>query len=187
MILVSAFFTSKSAACISLRRMFSTSSPTYPASVKAVASAMAKGTLRILASVWARRVLPLPVGPMSNMLDFELRAVRCLGAHRDPLVVVVDGDGEDPLRLVLSNDVLVEDAVDLTGLGEVVVLEELGSRELLVYDLVAELDALVADVDARARYEPDLALALPAERALQLIGRILMRLFPSPIHRPCIP
>src|SRR5215217_967609 len=103
----------------------------------------------------------------------ELRAVRGLGAHRDPLVVVVDGDGEDPLRLVLSDDVLVEDAVDLTGLGEVVVLEELGSRELLVYDLVTELDALVADVDARARYElPDLALALPAERALQLIRRI---------------
>jgi hypothetical protein len=73
--------------------------------------------------------------------------------------VVVDGDGEDPLRLVLSNDVLVEDAVDLTGLGEVVVLEELGSRKLLVYDLVAELDALVADVDARACYE--LPISLP--------------------------
>jgi len=48
--------------------MFSTSSPTYPASVRLVASAMVKGTLRKRARLWARRVLPLPVGPMSRML-----------------------------------------------------------------------------------------------------------------------
>jgi hypothetical protein len=50
--------------------MFSTSSPTYPASVSEVASAMANGTFRILARVCARRVLPEPVGPISRMLDF---------------------------------------------------------------------------------------------------------------------
>ena len=31
---------------------------------------MAKGTSRILARVWAIRVLPVPVGPISRMFDF---------------------------------------------------------------------------------------------------------------------
>ena len=42
----------------SLTRMFSTSSPTYPASVSVVASAMVNGTSRIRASVCASSVLP---------------------------------------------------------------------------------------------------------------------------------
>ena len=41
-----------------------------PASVSVVASAMAKGTFRSLASVWARSVLPEPVGPSIRMLLF---------------------------------------------------------------------------------------------------------------------
>src|SRR6266511_1134828 len=49
--------------------MFSTSSPTYPASVSAVASAIANGTLSIRARVCARCVLPHPVGPISRMFD----------------------------------------------------------------------------------------------------------------------
>ncbi len=64
--------TSPSAAVISLSRMFSTSSPTYPASVRVVASAMAKGTSRKRARVCASRVLPVPVGPSSRMLDFAI-------------------------------------------------------------------------------------------------------------------
>ena len=50
--------------------MFSTSSPTYPASVRLVASAIAKGTLRNFAKVCASRVFPEPVGPISSTLDF---------------------------------------------------------------------------------------------------------------------
>ncbi len=50
--------------------MFSTSSPTYPASVSVVASAMVNGTFRMRASVWASSVFPLPVGPRSRMFDF---------------------------------------------------------------------------------------------------------------------
>ena len=92
--------------------------------------------------------------------------------------MVVDGDGQDLLRVFLADHVLVEDAVYLPRLGEVVVLEDLGARELLVDDLVAQLDALVADIDAGAGYElPDLALALTAKRALQLIRRI-----PHPLY-----
>ena len=50
--------------------MFSTSSPTYPASVKVVASAIVNGTFRIFARVWASKVLPEPVGPIRRMFDF---------------------------------------------------------------------------------------------------------------------
>ena len=47
----SALLISKSAACIRVKRIFSTSSPTYPASVNVVASAIAKGTCNIFANV----------------------------------------------------------------------------------------------------------------------------------------
>ena len=50
--------------------MFSTSSPTYPASVNVVASAIAKGTCKIFANVCANKVLPQPVGPSNKTLLF---------------------------------------------------------------------------------------------------------------------
>ena len=63
---------SKSAACSSLSSRFSTSSPTYPASVNVVASPMANGTLRMRANVRASNVLPEPVGPINRMFDFSI-------------------------------------------------------------------------------------------------------------------
>src|SRR5215203_1505503 len=162
MIPVSAFLTSKSAAWISLRRMFSTSSPTYPASVSAVASAIANGTLRIRASVCARRVLPQPGGPSSMMLDFWSSTSSSS-----------DCDRESALGGLLSDHVLVEDGVDLPRLGQALELERGGRRELLVDDLVAEIDALVADVDAWPGDQLlDLSLGLPAEAAEKLLVRI---------------
>ena len=53
----------------SLVSRLSTSSPTYPASVKVVASPMTTGTFSTLASAWTRSVLPEPVGPISRTLD----------------------------------------------------------------------------------------------------------------------
>ena len=50
--------------------MFSTSSPTYPASVNVVASAIANGTFSIFARVCASKVFPQPVGPNNNTLLF---------------------------------------------------------------------------------------------------------------------
>ena len=49
---------------------------------------------------------------------------------------------------LLTDDVVVQELVDLTGLGQLVELELGGLRQLLFDDLVAEVDALVADVDA---------------------------------------
>src|SRR4029078_3444347 len=86
----------------------------------------------------------------------------------DPLVVGVDGAGEDLLGLLLADDVLVEGELDLARVGE------LGSRRpglrllehLLFDDLLAEGDALVADVDTLPGDQlPELPLALAAERA----------------------
>ncbi len=60
--------------------MFSTSSPTYPASVSVVASTMVNGTESNLASVCASSVLPVPVGPISMMFDlFSSTSLRLRG------------------------------------------------------------------------------------------------------------
>src|SRR5438105_844978 len=68
----------------------------------------------------------------------------------DALVVVVDGDREDLLGAVLPDHVVVEEGLDLhrrrQGDGGAVLLP----LALLGDDVVAELDALVADVDGGA-------------------------------------
>src|SRR3712207_1587335 len=103
----------------------------------------------------------------------RLVAAAALTAGLHPLVVVVDRDRERALGLLLPDDVLLEEVVDLLGLRQLVELEVRRLRELLLDDLVAEVDALVADVDPRARDELlDLLLALAAERALQQIAAL---------------
>ena len=104
------------------------------------------------ASVWASSVLPTPVGPMQQDVGLvELDVVVPAAGRVDALVVVVDGDGQGPLGALLADHVLVEDVLDLRGRGD------LGDavRDLALFvlrqDLVAERDALVADVDRRAR------------------------------------
>jgi hypothetical protein len=87
--------------------------------------------------------------------------------------VVVDRYRQRPLGLLLADDVLVEHVVDLTRLGQRLDVERRRSGELLVDDLVAEIDALVADVDAGPCDELlDLALRLPAETAEELLVRV---------------
>ncbi len=84
------------------------------------------------------------------------------------LVVVVDGDGEGALRRLLADDVLLEEREDLTRLGKLELGDPVGGRlgHALFDDLVAQFDALVADVHAGARDELlDLLLTLSAERA----------------------
>ena len=123
------------------------------------------------ASVCASSVFPQPVGPSSRMFDFCSSTSLSVGLpHADALVVVVDRDGERALRLLLRDDVVVQHGVDVARAREVVEVERRRGGELLVDDLVAEIDALVADVDAGAGDQLlDLALALPAEAAEQLL------------------
>jgi len=102
--------------------------------------------------------------------------------------VVVDRYGERALGLLLADDVLVEDVVDLARLREVLDVERGRGGELLVDDLVAEIDALVADVDAGAGDQLlDLALRLAAEAAEELLvgfGGTCQRIAPSDSVRP---
>ncbi len=107
-------------------------------------------------------------------LDDRVGVTRlAVAAGLDALVVVVDGHGERPLGLVLADHVAVEELEDLGGLGELVEAELARLGEFLFDDLVAEVDALVADVDARTGDQLlDLLLALPAERAFEQITRL---------------
>jgi hypothetical protein len=86
--------------------------------VSVVASAIAKGTLRIFASVCASSVLPVPVGPSSRMFDFCSSTSVARALRLDALVVVVHRHGEDLLRAVLPDHVVVEDGLDLRGLRD---------------------------------------------------------------------
>ena len=104
-----------------------------------------------------------------RLLQLDVVLDRVLG-HLNALVVVVDGDREHPLGGLLADHVLLEDVVDLERLREALELEGRRRGELLVDDLVAEIDALIADVDARAGDQLlDLALRLAAEAAEKLL------------------
>ena len=106
----------------------------------------------------------------SSTVASALRGL-AVAAGLDPLVVVVDGDREGLLGLVLTDDVAVEEVVDLARLRQLVEAELAGLGELLLDDLVAQVDALVADVDARAGDQLlDLLLALSAEGALEQVA-----------------
>jgi GNAT superfamily N-acetyltransferase len=88
--------------------------------------------------------------------------------------MVVDGDREGALSGVLANHVLLQDVVNLTRLGQVLEFDRAGGRrQLLIDDLVAEVNALVADIDARTCDQLlDLALRLAAEAAEELLVRV---------------
>jgi hypothetical protein len=82
--------------------------------------------------------------------------------------MVVDGDRKDALGVVLADHVLIERAADrlrVEGEARLRILR-CGGPAILVEDVLAELDALVADVDAGPGDQlVDLVLALPAEGA----------------------
>src|SRR5690606_28605161 len=93
----------------------------------------------------------------------------------DALVVVVDGDRERALGGLLTDHVLLEEGEDLLRLRQVELARGFFARfgEALLDDLVAQLDAFVADVDAGARDELlHLLLALSAEGAFEQVGAL---------------
>ena len=91
----------------------------------------------------------------------------------DPLVVVVDGDRQDLLRVLLTDHVVVQELVDLLGLGKLLEGEFGGVGQLLGDDVVAQFDALVADVDPGTGDQLlDLLLRLAAEAALHQIATV---------------
>ena len=89
--------------------------------------------------------------------------------------MVVYRYGERLLCLLLTNDILLEEVIDFLGLRKI----KISARRLtalrltLIDDFVAQLDALVADVDTRSSDQLlDLFLGLSAKRALQKLARV---------------
>jgi hypothetical protein len=94
-------------------------------------------------------------------------------AGLDALVMVVDGDGEGSLGGFLANDVLLQGIEDLPRLGQLKGAEVRYLGQLLFNDFVAQVNALITDVDAGAGNElADLLLAFSTERALEQIGAL---------------
>jgi hypothetical protein len=84
--------------------------------------------------------------------------------------VVVDGDGQGPLGALLADHVLVEDVLDLRRRGNLGDAVRNLALFVLRQDLIAECDALVADVDRGAGNEfPDGILRFSAERAAEVL------------------
>ena len=105
----------------------------------------------------------------------------------DALVVVVDRHTHGALGGLLADDVLVEEVEDLLGLGQLERNSGARVAQLLVDDLIAQLDALVADVDTGPGDELlDLLLALAAEGALEQIHTLSVTChsFLQVRHRP---
>ena len=89
-------------------------------------------------------------------------------ARFEPLVVVVHRHRQYLLGARLADDVLIEHVEDLGRLGQVAARTGGLFLQFLANDVVAQLDAFVADEHRRARDElAYLVLALAAERAVQ--------------------
>jgi len=134
--------------------------------VRLVASAMVKGTWRKRQRLRQQR---LARAGRPDQQDVRLLQLDVAGRHLrvDPLVVIVDRHGEHLLGALLTHDVLVEHLLDLgrlrnrRGRGETFFLVT-----LLGDDVVAEVDALIADVDCGPGDQlANLVLALSKERA----------------------
>ena len=91
-------------------------------------------------------------------------------AEAEPLVVVVNGDGEHLLGALLADHVLIEAFLDRARGGNVRrgLLGSAASLLFLVDDGLAEFDALAADIDvARTFHErPDISVRAAAEGAV---------------------
>src|SRR3954469_25938852 len=83
--------------------------------------------------------------------------------------MVVDRDCQRLLRLLLTDHVLVEDVLDLLGRRYLGYRLRYLSFLVLRQDLIAQRNALVADVNGRAGDElPDRILGFSAERAAKV-------------------
>ena len=84
--------------------------------------------------------------------------------------MIVDGDREHLLGVVLADDIVVEHLADFPRRRNAVARFDQRGRVLLADDIHGQLDAFVANEDDRPRDElARLVLALAAERAMERI------------------
>ncbi|MPM84548.1 hypothetical protein SDC9_131621 [bioreactor metagenome] len=87
------------------------------------------------------------------------------------LVVVVDRHGQRALGLLLTDHIIVEIGLDFGGRRQIAAtFLGVGGRLFVANDLIAQVDALVADEHGRAGDQLfDLVLAFAAEGAIQIL------------------
>ena len=112
-----------------------------------------------------------------------------VAARLHALVMAVDGDRQDLLGVLLADHIVVQELVDLFGFGQLVEPHLGGISQLLLDDVVAQFDALIADVDTRSRNElANLLLRLTAEAALDEVAATVSQsshpLSPAPQATP---
>src|SRR5205085_5853023 len=94
--------------------------------------------------------------------------VRTFVAERESLVVVVNGDGQNPLAVLLPDDVLIELRDDLAGRGNAGEerLSGAAAALFLFQDRLAQVDTLAADVNVAGPFDEraNVAVALATER-----------------------
>jgi hypothetical protein len=115
--------------------------------VSVVASAITKGHVQQARERLREQRLARARGADQQDVRLGELDVVLLAAGLQALVVVVDRDREDLLGLDLADHVLVEDLADLVRAGQVALrgLRAVSVARLFTDDVVAEVDALVAD------------------------------------------
>ena len=77
--------------------------------------------------------------------------------------MVINSHRQGPLRSFLAHNVVVQDLIDLLGLGKISKAERvvIGARKLVLNDFITQLDTFIADIDPRASDQfSDLVLVL---------------------------
>jgi hypothetical protein len=106
-----------------------------------------------------------------RLVELDVVAAARLLLDLDALVVVVDRDGELLLGALLADDVLVEELLDFRGRGERRTDTAILEPVVVGDDVVADLDALVADEYRRSGNQlANVVLILVAERAAKDLG-----------------
>jgi hypothetical protein len=107
------------------------------------------------------------------MLDLREFDVVVLGLMIEPLVVIVNGDREHLLGVILADHVVVENLADFLRRRDAVARLHQRGFVLLADDIHAQFDAFITDEDGRSRNQlADLVLALAAERTVERVLRI---------------
>ena len=82
--------------------------------------------------------------------------------------MVVNRNRQYLFRPLLTDDIFVENRLDILGLRQLVVTDLVRILEFLTDDVIAEFDALVANEDGRARNQlANFVLALAAKRTIE--------------------
>jgi hypothetical protein len=86
----------------------------------------------------------------------------------EALIVVVDRDREDPFGAILADHIIVEHFANLGRSRNAIASLHERRLRFLADDVVAQLDAFIADEHSRPGDElSDLMLRFPAERAVE--------------------